>query len=97
MRDEESKNFIIKLVLSNLQSIVNIIGQIIGIKGGEIRSLYLSPKALNGEREMIIEYEGGADSVDSLIKTVTKIEGCIRVVVTEFPAKIVQTDEEVHR
>lgn len=97
MNIEENKKYIIKIVLSNLQNFVSIVGQIISIQGGEVRSLYLSPKGLDGVREMIIEYEGRSTSVNSLIKNVTQIEGCIKAVVKEFPATLIETKNEVDK
>ncbi|MEM3905887.1 MAG: hypothetical protein QXX16_04765 [Nitrososphaerota archaeon] len=95
MSVEEPKKFIIKIVLSNNQNVLDVIKQVINFQEGEVRSLYLSPKGLNGEREMIIEFEGKAPSVNSLVKNITQIEGCVESVVTEFPAALIQIDEEV--
>jgi len=92
----EARNYIIKLVFNNIQDAIQVIAQIVNVQEGEIRSLYLSPKGKNGVREMIIEYEGGVSVINSLIKKAAEKEGCVRTVVTEFPATLIHPTEEVH-
>ncbi len=93
---KETRNFIIKLVFRSLKDALQAITQIISIQEGEIRSLYLSPKGMNGVREMMIEYEGGISTVNLLIKKVTESEGCIKAIVSEFPAELIHPSGEVY-
>ncbi len=93
----EQRKFIIKLVFRNIRDALQAIAQLLtGLEGGEVRSLYLSPRRSNDVREMIIEYEGETDVVDSLIKKATESEGCIKAVVSEFPAELVHAGEGVY-
>jgi|YelNatPaOPRAMG01_1025707.scaffolds.fasta_scaffold51587_5 hypothetical protein len=93
----EQRKFIIKLVFRSIRDALQITTQLLtGLEYGEIRSLYLSPRRSNDVREMIIEYEGEARIVDSLIRKATESEGCMKAVVSEFPAELVHASEGVH-
>lgn len=96
MSNEGSQKFIIKFVFRNIQNALFTASQLASIHGGEIRSLYLSPVKKNGEREMIMEYEGKIDSANYIMKTVMNNKECIKVVVVEFPAALIRTNEEVY-
>jgi hypothetical protein len=96
MRGEQRK-FIIKLVFRSIRDALQVATQLLaGLEGGEVRSLYLSPRRSNDVREMIVEYEGEASVVDSLIRKATESEGCIKAVVSEFSAELVHACGGVH-